>query len=66
MDTGKPYLFSSGTSLTIQVFDDLDIHPCEVPQAQLLLLRDATDTLQAPLLFHTMFLSFFVITQAIL
>jgi hypothetical protein len=33
MDTGKPYLFSSGTSLTIQVFDDLDIHPREVPQA---------------------------------
>jgi hypothetical protein len=33
MDTGKPYLFSFGTSLTIQVFDDLDIHPREVPQA---------------------------------
>jgi hypothetical protein len=33
MDTGKPYLFSSGTSLTIQVFDDLDIRPREVPQA---------------------------------
>jgi hypothetical protein len=33
MDTGKPYLFSSSTSLTIQVFDDLDMHPHEVPQA---------------------------------
>jgi hypothetical protein len=33
MHTGKPYLFSSGTSLTIQVFDDLDIRPREVPQA---------------------------------
>jgi hypothetical protein len=33
MDTGKPYLFSFGTSLTIQVFDDLNIHPREVPQA---------------------------------
>jgi hypothetical protein len=33
MDTGKPYLFSSGTRLTIQVFDDLDMHPREVPQA---------------------------------
>jgi hypothetical protein len=33
MDTGKPHLFSFSTSLTIQVFDDLDIHPREVPQA---------------------------------
>jgi hypothetical protein len=33
MDTGKPYLFSSSTSLTTQVFNDLDMHPCEVPQA---------------------------------
>jgi hypothetical protein len=33
MDTGKPYLFSSGTSLTIKVFDDLDMRPREVPQA---------------------------------
>jgi hypothetical protein len=33
MDTGKSYSFSSGTSLTIQVFDDLDMHPREVPQA---------------------------------
>jgi hypothetical protein len=33
MDTGKPYLFSSGTSLTIQVFNNLDMHPREVPQA---------------------------------
>jgi hypothetical protein len=33
MDTGKPYLFSSGTRLNIQVFDDLDMHPREVPQA---------------------------------
>jgi hypothetical protein len=33
MDTGKPYLFSSGISLAIQVFDDLVIHPRDVPQA---------------------------------
>jgi hypothetical protein len=33
MDTGKAYLFSSHTSLTIQVFDDLDICPREGPQA---------------------------------
>jgi hypothetical protein len=33
MDTGKPHLFSFSTSLTIQVFDDLDIRPREVPQA---------------------------------
>jgi hypothetical protein len=35
MDTGKPHLFSFSTSLTIQVFDDLDIHIRNLPTSGL-------------------------------